>query len=275
MRVAYPRGGPHVLVLFHSSWRKGHGILARTWEQAEKVFRSAEFQRHIRKQCDLRVERALDIDIVSAPPSWRREIAAKVYREERVNFRNNLLRSVRDLPTLPRGFSRCPHYAPGVGASSVPIEDEYRAEHFLCDTCDGSGIVVTRSRLLEVYARAAVGDDPLQLLVDPISAWGSAATAPPAEPGRELMVLMESRGVTMTPFGEFWLNIYEIRNTICHFHVANERTDVADGLQRAVAALYAALARPSTDEERRKTEYARREAAKRDARNEALRRFLG
>lgn len=275
MRVAYPRGGPHVLALFYSSWQKGHGILARTWEQAEKVFRSDKFQRHIGEECDLRVERALDIDIVSAPPSWRREIAAKVYREERVNFRNNLLRSVRDLPTLPRGFSRCPHYAPGVGASSVPIEDEYRAEHFLCDTCDGSGIVVTRSRLLEVYARAAVGDDPLQLLVDPISAWGSAATAPPAEPGRELMVLMESRGVTMTPFSKFWLNTYEIRHTICHFHVANERTDVVDGLQSAVAALYADLARPSEDEEQRAAEYARQEAAKRDAKNEALRRFLG
>lgn len=277
MRVAYPRGGPHVLALFHSSWQKGHGILARTWDQAEKVFRSAKFRRHIRKEGDLRVERALDIDIdiVSAPLSWRREIAAKVYREERERFRSDLLHSVRDLSTLPRGFSRCPHYAPDFGGVPIPIGDEDRASHYLCDTCDGSGIVVTRSRFLDVYARAAAGDDPLQLLVDPISAWGSAATAPPAEPGREIMVLMESRGVTMTPFGEFWLNIYEIRNTICHFHVANERTDVADGLQRAVAALYAALARPSTDEERRKTEYARREAAKRDARNEALRRFLG
>lgn len=89
------------------------------------------------------------------------------------------------------------------------------------------------------------------------------------------MVLMESRGVTMTPFSKFWLNTREIRNTICHFHVANERTDVADGLQSAVAALYADLARPSEDEERRAAEYARQEAAKRDARNEALRRFLG
>ena len=117
MRVAYPRGGPHVLVLFHSSWRKGHGILARTWEQAEKVFRSAEFQRHIRKQCDLRVERALDIDIVSAPPSWRREIAAKVYREERVNFRNNLLLSVRDLPTLGSGVIHPEPRHPGDAAT--------------------------------------------------------------------------------------------------------------------------------------------------------------
>ena len=251
MRVAYPRGGPHVLVLF----------------------RSAEFQRHIRKQCDLRVERALDIDIVSAPPSWRREIAAKVYREERVNFRNNLLLSVRDLPTLPRGFSRCPHYAPSLYLSR-PIKGQDRASHFQCN-CDGSGIVVTRSRLLEVYARAAAGDDPLQLLVDPISAWGSAATAPPAEPGREIMALMESRGVRMTPFSKLWLNTREIRNTICHFHVASERTDVADGFQRAVAALYADLARPSEDEEQRAAEYARQEAAKRDAKNEALRRFLG
>ena len=117
MRVAYPRGGPHVLVLFHSSWRKGHGILARTWEQAEKVFRSDKFQRHIGEECDLRVERALDIDIVSAPPSWRREIAAKVYREERVNFRNNLLLSVRDLPTLGSGVIHPEPRHPGDAAT--------------------------------------------------------------------------------------------------------------------------------------------------------------
>lgn len=274
MRVAYPRGGPHVLALFYSSWQKGHGILARTWEQAEKVFRSAKFQRHIREEGDLRVKRALDIDIVSAPPSWRREIAAKVYREEREGFRGNLLHSVRDLPTLPRGFSRCPHYAPGVYLSR-PIKDQDRASHFQCDNCDGSGIVVTRSRLLEVYARAAAGDDPLQLLIDPISAWGSATTAPPAEPGREIMVLMECRGVTMTTFSDSWLNTHEIRQTICHFHVASERSDVADKLKSAIDALYADIARPSKDEERRKAEYARQEAAKRDARNEALRRFLG
>ena len=273
MRVAYPKGGPHVLALFNTSWQKGHGILARTWAQAEKVFRTDKFQRHIADEGDLRVKRALDINIVSAPISWRQKLAAKVYEEERETFRHSLLFSVRGLPTLPTGFARCPHYAPSIYASQ-PMPDDLKEGHFLCDTCNGSDVVVKRARVLEIYARAASGDDPMGLLEGSTSTWGHAPNAPPADPGQELMVLSEISGVKVLAF-DARLNPHDIRHTICHFQIRSERTDVADRLQSAVDALYADLARPSEEDERCRAEAERAEAQAREAKNEALRRFLG
>lgn len=238
MRLKYPLGGPHVLLFFHTYYDKGHGILARTWDQAEKVFFSDKFQRHVMEEGDLKVTSAIEIEVVQPSRDAQLDLFAEEAAREREAFKSILLDKVKALGVpLPEGFRPCRGYSPRYDGTPSPDD------HWDCQNCGGSGIRVGRRRFLELYAKARRGHDPLGILGYAVHESGDPVSrAPYADPQRDLWIV---RGISGTssqiyrgagqpdPPLRFW------NPMLCFYHLVAEREDVELRLQAHVSQIYA------------------------------------
>ena len=237
MRLTYPLGGLHALLLFHTYGDKGHGILARTWAQAEKVFFTDKVQRHVMEAGGIKVTYAAEIEVVQ--PSREAQLAffAEEAALEREAFKGVLLDKVKALGgPIPEGFRPCRGYAPRYDSAHSPDD------HWDCKNCGGSGIRVGRRRFLELYAKARGGHDPLGLLEyakresdDPVS------RAPYADPQRDLWIVRRIHGTTREIYRGAGQPDPPLRlwsPFLCFYHLVAEREDVELRLQAHVSQIY-------------------------------------
>lgn len=242
MRIRYPGGGPHVLLLNHSYYEHGHGILARTWDQVTKIFNSDKYrERYV--ESGYKVERALELEIVQ--PSLEMQ---HIYQRASVERDLSLLKwslmyavdqvyAEGGIP-LPRGFAFCPEYQRASlweGEEHTEVVSLMIKEHKNCRRCT-DGLRIRRTRLLELYAAYLGGrktdwhrpSDPPRF---------PESRAARADPERDLYALVDISGmeiVRITQTGARKMPDLTQHDVLAYFHINAERAEKVSFYQQSL-----------------------------------------